>query len=265
MLKQMRDSFRYLKWLLVIIIFMFIWWAFATWGGGTSGRRPDADWAARVNGVAIPVATLQAYARRLDSTYQSLLGEQYAQQRSLIRIGQQAINTLVEQELIYQEALRQGITVTAREVVDAITRDPNFQENGQFIGRERYRNLFRNNRIGVAEYEDQVRRGLVIDKFRRMIEDGVTVSEGEVEQEFLKNNVKATVEYIVVDPTRVKAQSPPAEADLQRHYEGHLDRFTQGEGRTGTFVLFGASELTAAISRTSSQPSSTSVAARSRR
>src|SRR3989338_7885370 len=119
MLQQMRDRFRYLKWLLVIIIFMFIWWAFATWGGGTSGTRREADWAARVNGVAIPVATLQAYARRLDSTYQSILGEQYAQQRSLIRIGQQAINTLIEQELIYQEALRQGITVTAQEVVES--------------------------------------------------------------------------------------------------------------------------------------------------
>ncbi|MBI1949872.1 MAG: peptidyl-prolyl cis-trans isomerase [Acidobacteria bacterium] len=250
MLQQMRDWFRYLKWLLVIIIFMFIWWAFATWGGGTSRTRPEADWAARVNGVAIPVSTLQAYARRLDSTYQSLLGEQYAQQRSLIRIGQQAINTLVEQELIHQEALRQGITVTAREVVDSITRDPNFQENGQFIGRERYHNLFRNNRITVTEYEDQIRRGLVIDKFRRMIEDGVTVSEAEVEQEFRKRNVKATVEYLVVDPTRAKVQSPPAEADLQRHYEGHLDRFMQGEGRTGMFVLFGAAELSAAQSVT---------------
>lgn len=245
MLQQMRDRFRYLKWLLVIIIFMFIWWAFATWGGGTSGTRREADWAARVNGVTIPVATLQAYARRLDSTYQSMLGEQYAQQRSLIRIGQQAINTLIEQELTYQEALRQGITVTAQEVVDSIVRDPNFQEKGQFIGKERYRNLFQGNRVSVSEYEDQIRRGLVIDKFRRMIEDGVTVSDAEVEQEFLKRNEKASIEYLVVDPARVPAQSAPAEADLQRHYDGHLDRYTRGEGRTGLFVLFGVSELAA--------------------
>jgi peptidyl-prolyl cis-trans isomerase D len=245
MLQQMRDRFRYLKWLLVIIIFMFIWWAFATWGGGASSRRQTADWAASVNGVAIPVATLQSYARRLDSTYQSLLGEQYAQQRSLIRIGQQAINTLVEQELIHQEALRQGITVTSQEVVDAIVRDPNFQENGQFIGTQRYRSLFQGNRLSVSEYEDQVRRGLVIDKFRRMIEDGVTVSDAEVEQEFLKRNEKATVEYLVVDPARVRPQSPPAEADLQRHYDEHGDRYTRGEGRTGLFVLFSESDLAA--------------------
>jgi peptidyl-prolyl cis-trans isomerase D len=248
MLKQMRDSFRYLKWLLVIIIFMFVWWAFATWGGGTSQSRPEAEWAARVNGVSISVATLQSYARRLDSTYQSILGEQYAQQRSLIRIGQQAINTLVEQELIYQEALRQGITVTAREVVDGIMRDPNFQEGGQFIGKERYHNLFRGNRLSVSEYEDQVRRGLVIDKFRRMIEDGVTVSDAEIQDEFRKRNEKAHVEYILVDPARTGVASSPGESELKQHYDGHLDRYAQGEGRTGLFVLFGASEIAGAQS-----------------
>ena len=246
MLQQMRNWFRYLKWLLVIIIFMFIWWAFATWGGGTSRSRPEVDWAARVNGVPISVASLQAYARRLDSTYQQILGEQYAQQRSMIRIGQQAINSLVEQELIYQEALRQGITVTAREVVESIMRDPNFQEGGQFIGKERYHNLFRGNRMNVTEYEDQVRRGLMIDKFRRMIEDGVTVSDAEVQDEFRKKNEKAQVKYLLVDPAKAGVSSSPAEADVRRYYDAHLEKYAQGEGRTGLFVLFGASEISAA-------------------
>src|SRR3989442_1701010 len=115
MLQQMRDGFRYLKWLLVIIIFMFIWWAFATWGGGASRGRHDDAWAARVNGVTIPSDVFQSAARQMDTMYQSLLGEQYAQQRARVRIGQQTIGTLVEQELIYQEARRQGITVTPLE------------------------------------------------------------------------------------------------------------------------------------------------------
>jgi peptidyl-prolyl cis-trans isomerase D len=246
MLQQMRDRFRYLKWLLVIIIFMFVWWAFATWGGGSSRSRPEVEWAARVNGVSISVASLQAYARRLDSTYQSILGEQYAQQRAMIRVGQQAINSLVEQELIYQEALRQGITVTAREVVDAIMRDPNFQEGGQFIGKERYHNLFRGNSMSVSDYEEQKRRGLVIDKFRQMIEDGVTVSDSEIQDEFRKRNEKAQVEYILVDPTKAGVASSPSESDLKAHYDAHLDRYAQGEGRTGLFVLFGATEISKA-------------------
>src|SRR2546428_91046 len=167
MLQQMRDGFRYLKWLLVIIIFMFIWWAFATWGGGASRGRHDDAWAARVNGVTIPSDAFQPAARQMDTMYQSLLGEQYAQQRARVRIGQQTIGTLVEQELIYQEALRQGITVTPQEVVEAIMRDPQFQENGRFIGAARYRKLLDANHYDVGQFEEQQRRRLLIAKFSR--------------------------------------------------------------------------------------------------
>src|SRR2546427_5519361 len=186
MLQQMRDGFRYLKWLLVIIIFMFIWWAFATWGGGASRGRHDDAWAARVNGVTIPSDAFQSAARQMDTMYQQLLGEQYAQQRSRVRIGQRTIRTLVEQDLIYQEALRQGITVTPREVVEAIMRDPQFQENGRFIGPARYRKLLEANHYDVGQFEEQQRRRLLIAKFSQLIEDAVTVSDAEVEREFLR-------------------------------------------------------------------------------
>jgi len=246
MLKQMRDWFRYLKWLLLIIIVMFIWWAFAALGGGASGRRQEEAWAAKVNGVTVSIGAFQSYARRLDSMYTQLLGDQYAQQRSMIRIGSQAIESLVEQELVYQEALRQGISVTPQELADALMRDPSFQENGRFIGVERYRAMFGANRASVGEFEEQRRRDLVVDKFRMMVGDGVTVSDAEVEQEFLKKNEKASVDYLVVDPAKARPKSPPGEADLQKWYDGHKDRYMRGEGRTGLYVLFSAAELAAA-------------------
>jgi peptidyl-prolyl cis-trans isomerase D len=248
MLQQMREQFRYLKWLLVVIIFMFIWWAFATYGGGATRGRQEVSWAARVNGVVIPTQTFQSSARQLEERYQSLLGEQYAQQRGMFRIGRQAIDGLVEEELVYQEALRQGITVTPRELIEAITHDPNFQENGRFIGLDRYRNLFRGNRITVEDYEAQLRRGLVIDKFHHLVVDAVSVSDSEIEQEFLRKNTKATVEYLVVDPAKAAPRTTPPDSDLQRYYEEHKDRYTQGEGRTGQYVLFSPSETAAAES-----------------
>lgn len=245
MLQQMRERFRYLKWLLVIIVFMFIWWAFATWGGGASTRRPSSDWAARVNGREIPIAEFQAYARRLDGTYQSILGEQYAQQRAFLRVGQQAIQALVDQELVYQEALRQGLHASPQEVAETITRDPGLQENGHFIGLKRYRNLFRGNRSSIGEYEDQVRRALVIDKFRSLVEDAVTVSDAGVEEEFLKRNQKATVEYLVADPARIAPKATPSDAEIARYYDEHKERYSTGEGRTGVYVLFSTAAIAA--------------------
>lgn len=238
MLQQMREWFRYLKFILYVIIFMFIVWAFASWSGGGPGLTRDSAWAAVVNGRQIPLTTFQSHARRLDSTYQSLLGEQYAQQRSLLKIGRRAIDSLVEQELLHQEAVRQGIAASPREVAEAIRRDPNFQEDGRFIGLDRYRNLFSAGRLGLEDYESQVRRGLAIEKLRSLIEDAVGVSDADIEQEFLRRNQKATVEYVVIDPAKVGSQRPPDDASIGRYYDAHRERYTRGEGRTGAFVLF---------------------------
>lgn len=243
MLLHMREWFGYLKWLLVIIVGMFVWWAVSVWTGGASDRRQDVAWAAKVNGTEIPVTTFQSYARQLDATYQSLLGEQYAQQRGLIRLGNQAINSLVNDELAYQEALRQGIGASPREVAEAITRDPNFQENGRFVGVQRYRSLFGRGRLSVEDYEDQVRRGLVIAKFKSLIEDAVTVTDAEVRAEFDRRNAKQAVDYLIVDPAKLAARSSPGEPDVARYYADHKDRYTLGEGRTGLFVLLKPADL----------------------
>jgi peptidyl-prolyl cis-trans isomerase D len=245
MLQQMRDWFRYLKWLLLIIIAMFLWWAVNVWGGGMSGRAPTADWAAKINGTEIPVSVFQMTARQLESTYQSILGEQYAQQRAFIRLGTQAIDSLVNEELSYQEAVRQGISISPQELAESITRDPSFQVDGRFVGVDRYRNLFRSGRMTVQEFEDLERRRLIVAKFRSLVEDGVSVGDAEVREEFDRRNVKETVEYLLIDPGKVETGAAPKEADIAAFYNAHLDRYNKGEGRSGIYVLLGGNDLAA--------------------
>ncbi|HXH28090.1 MAG TPA: peptidylprolyl isomerase, partial [Candidatus Polarisedimenticolia bacterium] len=246
MLRQMREWFKYLKWLLLVIVVMFIWWAFNTGGGRGSRGSLDSDWAARVNGTPISTAAFQNLARQYDDRYQSLLGEQYAQQRSLFHVGRQAIDRLIDDELMYQEAVREGLTVSEREVADAITRDPGLQENGKFIGLERYRALFRGGRVSLAEYEDGVRRSLMVDKLRSLIEDGVDVDDADVESEFLRRNEKATVDYILASPE--PRDSKPTDAEIEAYYKSHLEDYDRGEGRTGLYVLFDTAALAASQS-----------------
>ena len=244
MLQQMREWFRYLKWVLLIIVLMFVWWAFDP--TGRSAPRREQSWAARVNGAEISIAAFQSQARRLDSTYQSILGPQYQQQRAFLRVGRQAIDGLVEAELLYQEARRQGVVASSEEVAQAITREPGLQENGQFIGLDRYRGIFGGNRAQIEDYESRVRRELVIGKFRSLIQDGVSVSDSEVFEEFALRNEKASVEYLVLEAAKV-VPAKPGEAEIARYYEEHRDRYAMGEGRTGRYVLFDAAAFAAGV------------------
>jgi peptidyl-prolyl cis-trans isomerase D len=248
MLQQMRDWFRYLKWLLVIVVFMFVVWAATSWTGGSSGGRTQSEeWAAKVNGTVIEAQAFLNYARQLDGTYRSIFGDQYAQQRGMIRVGRQAINNMVEEELLYQEALRQGLVVSPEEVAQAITRDPSFQENGQFIGAARYRDLFKTARISLADFEKQIHRRLLVEKYRGLVGDGVSVLDSEVEKEFLRHNQKTSVDWILADPARLGATAPDATA-LTSWYETHKDRYMRGEGRTGKFVLVNPRDLASSMS-----------------
>jgi peptidyl-prolyl cis-trans isomerase D len=244
MLQQMRDWFRYLKWVLLVIVAMFVWWSFDP--SGRSAPRTGGPWAARVNGEEISITAFQNQARRLDSTYQSLLGPQYAQQRGFLQVGRQAIDSLVEMELLYQEAARQGVVVSSGEVAEAITRDPNLQENGQFVGLDRYRNLFGGNRAQIENYEAQVRRGLIIDKFKSLIQDGVGVTDAEVLEDYVRRNEKAEVEYLILDPAKLGLPAP-ADTAVAAHYQANRDHYTRGEGRTGRYVLFNAADIAASV------------------
>lgn len=247
MLQQLRERFRYLKWLLVLVVFMFVVWAFASWTGGTSSRADrEPAWAARVNGQVVDGQAYLSYARQLDSTYQQMFREQYAQQRSLIRVGRQAMNTMVDEELLYQAALAQGLGVSPEEVAQAITRDPSFQENGRFVGVERYRSMFAAARVNVAEYEGRLERRLLVDKYRNLIGSGASVSDAEVEREFARRNQKTNLDWVVIDPARLAGSAPDAAA-LRAWYDAHHDRYMRGEGRTGLYVLINARELAAGI------------------
>ena len=246
MLQQMRDWFRYLKWILLVIVVMFVWWAFAAWSGGASGGRQqqeDVGWAAKVNGTTIDLATFQSSARQMEATYRSLFGDQFSQQRGLIKVGQAAINQLIDEELLYQAAEAAGLSVSQDEVADAITHEPSLQENGRFIGLDRYRNLFRAARISVEEFEEHIQRRLLVDKYRDLLGNGVTVSDAEVEQEFLRRNQRTAVDWVVIDPATVTGVAHPDESDLQAWYQSHTDRYRRGEGRDGLYVLIRPADL----------------------
>lgn len=246
MLQQMRRWSGYLKYLLFIVIFMFVVWGVATWTGGSSGgSRAADDWAAHVNGTVIEGNAFRSAARRLDSTYQQMLGDQYAQQRAYFRIGRQTIQRMIEEELVLQAAHAQGLQVTPQEVADALTRDPQFQENGRFIGVERYRALFQQAGIAIHDYEESERRRLLNQKYRSLVTTGVTVSDAEVEDELKRRLQKTSVDWLLVEPDAVAIPGGTDEAALQAWYREHEAQYRRGEGRTGRYVLFDPQSLAA--------------------
>src|SRR5262245_35997095 len=173
MLNVFREKFKHLKWVLWVVIASFILGFVYGIGALVSGTQEQdrADWAARVDGDVISVQRFQDEARNLDATYRQLLGAQYDSQRAYLRIGLTAINRLIDGDLLEKEAARAGLSVTGQEVAEAVMKDPSFQQNGAFVGRERYEKLYHSNPVMFENFESSVRRQLLVNKLRSLVED----------------------------------------------------------------------------------------------
>jgi len=249
MLNVFRENLKHLKWVLLLVVASFILTIFAVWGGGVGNRGSQLDnavWAARVNGAVISVQAFQREARNLEATYRQILGAQYDQQRAFIKLGRMAIDSLVDRELLAREARKAGLRVSGQEVAEAIMKEPTFQQNGAFIGRERYEKLFHANQASLEQYEEEVKQGLLLSKLRSLIQDSVSVSDTEVSEAYVRQNEKVTAQYLLFDPGRMPPFTP-TDPMVEDFYHRHIADYLSGEGRSGRYVLFDSRDIASRI------------------
>ena len=93
-------------------------------------------------------------------------------------IEQQILQQMVDEEAMVAEARRQGIRVSDVEVRERILAIPAFQENGRFIGEQRYRQMLQMNNppLTTSDFEDNLRRALLVEKLRNAVTGWMSVS-----------------------------------------------------------------------------------------
>src|SRR5215510_11447680 len=106
------------------------------------------------------------------------------------------------------ESRKQGITVSDVEIRERILALPGFQENGKFIGEQRYRQLlsFQNPPMTTSEFETSLRRALQIEKLRNALTGWMTVGDTEVAAEYRKRNEKVKLDVVPVTAEAFKSQ-----------------------------------------------------------
>src|SRR5262245_55559366 len=187
MLDGMRRHKDILKWSLGLVCLSFIIFYIPNFLTGTGADASSSDTIARVEGQEITAGefrrTYQAQLQAYRSAYGAQLNEQLLKQ---LGIDQQILQQMVDERAAIAEADRLGIQVSDEEVRQKIFSMPAFQDNGQFIGEQRYQQLLRMQRppMSPAEFEDSVRRGLTVDKLRASITDWLSVPDKELEQEY---------------------------------------------------------------------------------
>lgn len=177
-----------LKVALAVICLTFIF----TFGSMNSGSA--STYAAKVNGEEISFERFEvAFQSALERRQNRLLPDDAAER---MLIGQ-VLDGLIEEELLRQFADEVGIHVSKAEVAESVKQM--FQEDGQFIGKAKYLDLLEQNGRDVVEFEEDLRKDLVVQKARKFIEGSAKVSPEAVREEWRARNEKVNLKFVYVD------------------------------------------------------------------
>jgi peptidyl-prolyl cis-trans isomerase D len=233
MLELIRRNVRhpYIQVLLGLVILVFIFF----FGWSMQSQKPST--VAEVNGEAIPYRAYQRSYNGLVKVYQDALKEEFTPERARqLDLGRRALDQLVEQTLLLQEAAYRDLEVTDAELQAAIQGAEAFQRNGAFDKRL-YLQLLDANRLTPLEYEGMKRQELLLGKVERAIRSEKSVSDAEVEQEYRDRNTKIELEYVALRPAAFEPQVVITDEALEDYFSAEAEAFRTPEARSARYLL----------------------------
>lgn len=155
------------------------------------------------------------------------------------------LSQLIFQKEIEYEAKHLGITVTDQERADRIKQYLPTAFNGDtFVGMDAYtREVQTRFQLTVPVFEDLVRQGLVEEKFRKLVTDGISVSPTDVQDQFKYQNEKVKLDYVLIKPDDLEAKINPDEAEIKNYYDQNKSKFQIPEKRVVRYALLDLMQL----------------------
>ena len=240
MLDRMRRHRNWLKWSLGLVCLAFVIFYIPDFLRDTSADAAGSDTVAVVEGQPIRGdefrRTYQAQLQSYRAAYGGNMNEQLLKQ---LGIDQQILQQMVDERAALAEADRLGIKVSDEEVRQRILATPAFQENGTFIGETRYQQLLRMQRppMTAAQFEDNVRRSLAVDKLRASLTDWLSVADKDLEGEYRRRNDKVKLAVVSFTADTFRPQVSATDAEVTAYFDGHKEDFKIPEKRKIKYLL----------------------------
>jgi peptidyl-prolyl cis-trans isomerase D len=123
----------------------------------------------------------------------------------------QALDNLIDSALVEHEIQNLGIDVTDDQVVAAITKMPELQENGRF-NRELLSRILDSQR-DRGEFEESLRRELREQRLSSLVTDGIDVSAAEVEDRYKLDREQVDLTFVRVSAADAAKDATVTEED----------------------------------------------------
>ncbi|MEP4467026.1 SurA N-terminal domain-containing protein, partial [Marinobacter alexandrii] len=175
---------------------------------------------------------------RMDSPDPSLLNED--------QIRKDVLESLIQQQVLIQDADSQGLALTDADIDALITQMPQFQVEGQF-NRDRFVSTVRNMGMGVAEFREAMRKQYVVNQIRAgIVQSGVAANENVSHLLRIQNQTR-DFRVVTVPESAVAGQVEITEDEVQAFYDDNSSAFKQPEQVDAAYITLSLGALAESI------------------
>ena len=208
----------------VIILFLgiiVVTFSLFVGNGGLGGGSNAA--VAEINGEEISQREFALQYEREVQRYRELLkGSLTPDMVKGLNIKGNLIETLIQKKLVLQEARSLGLTATDDELADFIAKVPEFQIAGRF-SKERYLQVLQANRLAPAQFEEEQRDQLTIQRLYGLILDAIHVTDAEARERYRIEQERINLYFLKLPVADFSSQVKLTEDEIKKHYERNKD------------------------------------------
>lgn len=207
-----------IKVILGAVVVVFVLWGVGSWTSQRSGR------VASVNGETITLDEYRTtYQRLIDQVRQSFGNNVNDELLKSLQLEQKALDQLIDNILMRQEASELDIQVSDEDLSRAIRNISAFQVAGVFDPR-RYQVILNNNNLTPESFESSQRDALLVQKLNNFITSSVKVSDQEAAEWYKWNNASVNLDFFLLEPDRYKDITVTDE-EIRQYFETHKDSY----------------------------------------
>jgi len=199
---------------------------------GTNTGEASTDSVAQVGNLTVTLAEVRQQLNQIERQNQvpPQLESLYAQQ---------ILKQLVFQKELEFEANRMGIRVSPDEIADRIRQFLPTAFNGDTpVAEDQYASQVQTRfQLTVPIFEELIRQGLLEEKFRRLVTDGISASPAELQDQFRYANEKVKLDYALIKPEELEAKITPDETEIKAAYEKNKAKYLVPERRIVRYGL----------------------------
>ena len=214
--------------------------------GSGPGQSLPGGAAAKVNGKEISNATFRRTYRDAYEQYQKQSKEGFDPRQ--INLSGKVMSQLVDDYIIYHEAVKNGIAAGTEEVADLILSSEGLKDESGKFDPAKFKGYLRNQDYTEKSLEEELGQKLTNDKFRQFIAETQVVSKNASKWSFLVAETKYDVEYLKFDKSKIKTTTTDEEVQTyladennkkttETYYNSHKSEFTSPKKVHASHIL----------------------------